>query len=191
MSTTTIIERGATLADIDNYPMDDGNRYELIDGAMYVTTQPHFRHQRIVHRLALALGIWNSASGTGEVQSAPGVILSEQNAVAPDLIWIRQDRLHLFDDDDGKLHGPPDLVVEVLSQGSANAQRDRQDKLKLYDRFGVTEYWIVDRFARQVEVYRRDAGQLTHAAAWGIDDQLTSPMLPGFDMPVESLFEDA
>jgi Uma2 family endonuclease len=185
---TTVIEHGATLEKLARYPMDNGNRYELIDGDVHVTTQPHFRHQRIIHRLALALGNWNNASRAGEVQSAPGVILSERNAVAPDLVWVRQERLHLFDDDDGKLHGAPDLAIEVLSDGSANEKRDRQDKLRLFDRFGVLEYWIVDRFARQVEVYRRETDQLVLAGVRGVDDDLTSPLLPGFVLPVESLF---
>jgi Uma2 family endonuclease len=188
MSTTSIIERGVTVDQLARYPMDDGNRYELIDGEVHVTTQPHFRHQRIIHRLSMALGSWNDASGTGEVQSAPGVILSEQNAVAPDLVWVRQDRMHLFDDTDGKFHGAPDLVVEVLSQGSANERRDREIKRDLYDRYGVEEYWVVDRFARRVDVYRRQAGALALVAQPGVDAELSSPLLPGFACPVASIF---
>jgi Uma2 family endonuclease len=185
---TTVIEYGASLETLDQYPMDNGNRYELIDGDVHVTTQPHFRHQKIVSELGYALMAWSKQTRAGDVFPAPGVILSERNAVAPDLVWVRQDRLHLFDDDDGKLHGAPDLAVEVLSDGSANEKRDRQDKLRLYDRFGVDEYWIVDRFARQVEVYRRDADQLVLAEVRGVDNDLTSPLLPGFVLPIESLF---
>jgi Uma2 family endonuclease len=186
---TTVIEYGASLENLDQYPMDNGNRYELIDGDVHVTTQPHFRHQKIVSELGYALMAWSKQTRAGDVFPAPGVILSERNAVAPDLVWVRQDRLHLFDDDDGKLHGAPDLAVEVLSDGSANEKRDRQDKLRLYDRFGVDEYWIVDRFARQVEVYRRPSDQLVFLANRATNDDLTSPLLPGFICSVAVLFQ--
>jgi Uma2 family endonuclease len=52
----------------------------------------------------------------------------------------------------------------------------------------VDEYWIVDRFARQVEVYRRDADQLVLAEVRGVDNDLTSPLLPNFVLPIASLF---
>jgi Uma2 family endonuclease len=86
------------------------------------------------------------------------------------------------------LHGAPDLAVEVLSQGSANERRDRETKLARYDRYGVTEYWIVDRVARRVDVYRRDSGSLSLVAQVQADELLTSPLVPGFACPVETLF---
>jgi Uma2 family endonuclease len=189
MSTTSIIERGVTVDQLADYPMDDGNRYELIDGALHVTTQPHLEHQRIVRKLSYALTVWDAHTGTGEVIIAPGVIFSERDAVAPDLVWLSNERAAaVLTPDDGKLHGAPDLVIEVLSQGSANERRDRKTKRDLYDHYGVEEYWVVDRFARRVDVYRRQAGALAHVAQPGIDAELSSPLLPGFACPIAALF---
>jgi len=187
MSTTTIIERGVTVTQLAQYPMDDGNRYELIDGELHVTTQPHWRHQFVALRFGNCLDTWVLQTGQGVVLLAAGVIFASGDAVAPDLIWVQQERLHLLDDD-GTLHGAPDLAVEIVSSGADNAQRDRETKLALYDRYGVTEYWIVDRFERQVDVYRRDTGSLSLVVQVQADALVTSPLLPGFACHVETLF---
>jgi Uma2 family endonuclease len=90
---------------------------------------------------------------------------------------------------DGKLHGAPELTVEILSPGSTNEQRDRELKLKLYSRIGVEEYWIADWRARTLEIYRRSEGRLQFAATLSGDDVLTSPLLPGFALPLGELWE--
>lgn len=189
---TTIIERGATVADLEAYPMDDGNRYELIDGEIHVSTTPHLVHQRIVRKLAAALTAWDMRDSLGEAFPASGVIFDDENAVIPDLVWVSAERApSVIDMETGKMHAAPDLAVEVLSEGSANAKRDRQDKLRMYDRFGVVEYWIIDRFAQQVEVYRREGEQLRLAVQLGVADDLTSPLLPGFACPLRWLLGDS
>jgi len=89
------------------------------------------------------------------------------------------------------MHGPPELVVEILSPGARNEYRDRDAKLKLYSRRGVDEYWILDCQSRRMEIYRRDAADpdvLRLAAALGEDDTVESPGLPGFGVRVGSLF---
>jgi Uma2 family endonuclease len=80
------------------------------------------------------------------------------------------------------------LVVEVLSPGKANEDRDRSAKLKLYSIQGVEEYWIVDRMAQRVEVYRREQAQLTLVATLLAQDAITSPLLSGFACAVAPLF---
>jgi Uma2 family endonuclease len=186
---TTIIERGATVADLDAYPTDDGNRYELIDGEIHVSTTPHLVHQRIIRKLSYLFTAWDVGSTLGEAFLALGVIFDDENAVIPDLAWVSAERApSVIDMKTGKLHAAPDLAVEVLSEGSANEKRDRQDKLRMYARFGVIEYWIIDRFAQQVEVYRREGEQLRLAVQLGSDDDLTSPLLPEFTCSVAWLF---
>jgi Uma2 family endonuclease len=93
--------------------------------------------------------------------------------------------------DDGKLHAAPELVIEVLSPGVANQQRDRQAKLKLYSRRGVQEYWLVDWQQQQVEVYRRTQAELALAATLYRGDTLQSPLLPCFFCQVTMLFIQA
>jgi Uma2 family endonuclease len=78
--------------------------------------------------------------------------------------------------------------VEVLSPGEANERRDRQVKLKLYASQGVQEYWLADRRLCQIQVYRRERGMLKLVSTLFAEDELTSPLLPGFSCSVGDLF---
>lgn len=177
-----------TTDDLDVFPLEDGKRYEIIDGELYVSTQPSYQHQRVSGRLFRALDAWDDQTGAGEVNTAPGVIFAIDDAVAPDVVWISRERLPSVLGRDGKLHAAPDLVVEVLSPGSANQKRDRDIKLRLYNVRGVLEYWIVDWIGRRVEVYRREQGALQLAGTMLEADALASPLLPGFSYRLEELF---
>jgi len=176
-----------TSADLEFLP-DDGKRYEIIDGELYVSRQPSWPHQRVCLRLGGALDVWSQETGLGEANAAPGVIFAEDDDVAPDLVWVSAERLPLILGLDAKLHGAPDLVIEVLSPGSANERRDREVKLKLYSRRGVREYWLIHWRLRQIEVYRRVDSTLELVATWLESDHLESPLLPGFSYPVRQLF---
>jgi Uma2 family endonuclease len=122
--------------------------------------------------------------------SAPGVIFSEDEAMAPDVAWVRRERLAIVIGEDGKLHAAPDLAVEVLSPGKQNESRDRKIKPARYAFWGVPEYWLVDRFSRTVEVYRLTSAAYAHIATLGADAELTSPLMPGFACPVAEFFAD-
>ena len=117
------------------------------------------------------------------------MVFNPEDAVAPDVIWIsreREDRIR----QEGRLNGAPELVVEVLSPGAKNEQRDRVDKLRLYSEQGVMEYWIVDWRRQTVEIYRPEQGTLRLAIKLGASDMLTSPVLPGFTCPVARFFAE-
>src|SRR5262245_19802604 len=174
-------------ADLDVLP-DDGKRYEIIDGELYVSRQPGYQHQYACSQLNIALGVWSNQTNVGVTLQAPGVIFADDDDVAPDVVWISRERLATALDQAGHLHTAPELVVEVLSPGSANERRDREVKLKLYSRRGVLEYWIVDWQQRKVEVYSRPNQALHLIATLYATDTLTSPMLPGFACPVIQLF---
>ncbi len=176
-----------TSSDLELLP-DDGKRYEIIDGELYVSKQPHWYHQLVCSELTIPLGQWSHETGAGFVVGAPGLIFAEDDDVAPDLVWVSAERLPTVLAPDGKLHAAPDLVVEVLSPGAANERRDREAKLKLYSRRGVREYWIVDWQRRQIEVYRRTDAALHLAATLLEADALQSPLLPGFALPLGELF---
>lgn len=79
-------------------------------------------------------------------------------------------------------------MVEVLSPGTENERRDREAKLKLYASRGVQEYWIADWRLQQVEVYRRENATLVLIATLLSNDELRSPLLPGFTCPVARFF---
>lgn len=167
---------------------DDGKRYEVIDGELYVTHQPSWNHQFAATRLARFLDEWSEATGLGMANTAPGLIFAEDDDVAPDVVWISRSRLQTALQEDGKLHSAPELVIEVLSPGSRNAIRDRQTKLKLYSRRGVQEYWIVDWQQQQVEVYRRHQSSLELVSTLLGEDVVNSPLLPGFSCPIQRLW---
>lgn len=185
MSTTTT---HWTSADLQSLP-DDGNRYEIIDGELHMSKQPHYYHQDVCSELHAALWNWNSTSRPGRVVIAPGLIFAEDDDVVPDVVWISNERLSVALEADGKFHEAPELVIEVLSPEKVNERRDREAKLQLYSRRGVSEYWIVDWMLRQIDVYRRDQAQLHHVATLEESDTLEPPLLPGFACSVASLFE--
>jgi Uma2 family endonuclease len=109
--------------------------------------------------------------------------------VAPDLVWVSKERVATIIAADGKMHESPDLVIEILSPGKANQERDREKKLALYSRYGVREYWIVDWRAITVEVYRHEQDELHLVQTLHSGDELTSPLLHGFSCPIDRFFE--
>jgi Uma2 family endonuclease len=177
-----------TIYDLESYPMEEGKRYEIIEGELLVSSQPHWKHQETCNNISVELTLWNRAEGRGRVLPAPGVIFDPQNAVAPDVVWVSAERLERVLGDDGKLHEAPDLAVEVLSPGPANTRRDREAKLRLYSLRGVREYWIADWHEKSLQVYRHQAGALKLVATLLEGDELESPLLPGFKVMVGRLF---
>ena len=178
-----------TSKDLESFPDNDGKRYEIIDGELYVSRQPHYNHQYVCNELAYFLTAWSKQTALGQVSGAPGLIFAEDDDVAPDLVWTSHSRLRTILQADGKLHAAPELVIEILSPGKTNETRDREAKLKLYSRRGVSEYWIVDWIGRRIEVYRRENAQLNLVATLLESDTLTSPLLPGFVCPLMELFK--
>ncbi len=152
-----------TSKDLEILPEDDGTRYEIIDGELYVSKQPHKHHQLVCTRIWSILQTWSIQADNGEAVVTPGLIFTDDNDVAPDVTWMSNERLATTSQRDGKYHTAPDLAVEVLSPGTTNEQRDREFKLWLYSRRGVLEYWIVSWMERRVEIYRRDAAMLRAA----------------------------
>ena len=180
-----------TIAAVEAFPQPlDDTRYEIINGELFVSTQPHYFHQKTSTRLCTALNAWSLETGLGEANWAVGVLFADDEAVAPDVVWIRRERVAEILGSDGKLHAAPDLVAEVLSPGRANERRDREAKLDAYSRRGVHEYWIVDWRQRQIEVYRREEIELRLVATLLEENTLESPLLPGFALTLRQLFAD-
>ena len=182
MSTTT----RWTSVDLESLP-DDGTRYEIIDGELFMSKQPHVYHQDVCTKVCIELGVWNQKENRGKVLSAPGLIFADDDDVVPDVVWLSNETLAISLGADGKLHSAPELAVEVLSPGKANERRDREAKLKLYSRRGVIEYWILSWQKRQIDVYRHADGQLRLEASLLESDTLESLLLPGFSVSVASL----
>ncbi len=177
-----------TSADLEVLP-DNGKRYEIIDGELYVSKSPTYHHQFACGRIHRHLDVWSEETGLGETNSGTGIIFADDDDVIPDVVWTSRDRLDKVLGSDGHFHAAPDLVVEVLSPGSANERRDRETKLKLYSRRGVLEYWIVNSLLSEITVYRRKGKTLKLQATLRSTDTLTSPLLPGFKCAVKSIFD--
>jgi Uma2 family endonuclease len=179
-----------TIHDLEVLPQNEWTTYEIIDGELFMTRSPHRRHQQIAHEICSALNLWSKQSEQGEAIFAPGVILSDADNVIPDVVWVSKARLTSIEDEAGHLIGMPELVVEILSSGEQNIRRDREAKLKLYSVQGAQEYWIADRFLKQLEVYRRENAQLVLTATLSVEDVLRSPLLPEFSCPISQFFGD-
>ncbi|MBD2176007.1 Uma2 family endonuclease [Pseudanabaena sp. FACHB-1998] len=177
-----------TSADLELMP-DNGNRYEIINGELFVTRAPHWKHQTTCGRFFTALDMWSIATKLGKTAMGAGVIFGDKDDVIPDVVWVSKEKYEILIDQAGHLLGAPDLAIEVLSAGTENEKRDREIKLKLYSSRGVLEYWIADWRAKQIQVYRRENGVLKLAMTLFESDTLTSPLLPDFSCLISQIFE--
>lgn len=177
-----------TTADLALFP-DDGKRYEIIDGELFVTRSPHLYHQGVVDAICTQLRKWSEASQLGNAFTGVGIVFTDADNVIADLVWVTRERLNHILDESGHLRGAPELVVEVLSASPQDKRRDKELKLKLYSLQGVQEYWIADRQKTALEIYRREAGQLKLAATLYETDMTTSPLLPEFNCQVSEFFK--
>lgn len=179
---------------------DNGWRYEVIKGVLYVTPAPKPRHQAISRELEDRMWTFVKAHNLGQVFYAPiDVFLpGQETPVQPDIIFIARDRLDIVRPDEG-IYGAPDLIVEVLSP--SDWIKDREEKLALYAETGVREYWIVapkpygakyyDQSlgkAPSIDVYTlREAGYELQGR-WGMGEVARSEVLPGFSVVVDEIF---
>lgn len=178
-----------TIADWDAMPYGDGNRYEIIEGELFVSCSPGLTHEIVLMNLIRRIGRFLEDNPIGLFVSGPGMILSNVSGVIPDAVLILKEQRNKIVKDD-RLHAPPALVVEILSPGSANIRRDRVSKLNLYAKHGVPEYWIVDPKNKVVERYIREMSSLILWETLQHDDPLTMTALPGFSCPVSDIFKD-
>ncbi len=180
------IEPLITVADLDACP-EDGNRYELIEGELFVSRAPGIPHQRVIQNLQIALAQYLKGNQIGILVPGTGVVFSDYDAVIPDLVLVRNERWsHAVTGE--KFTTAPDLVIEVMSSGKENRQRDQLVKRQLYGRYGVLEYWIVDPENRLVEVYRLQEERLESLATLRNGDEITTPLLPSLKLNVSEIF---
>lgn len=174
------------VSDLDLMP-DDTNRYEVIDGELFVSRAPSVDHQIVSSNLNAHFVIYLWGTPIGKVIPTPGVIFSDIDGVIPDLVFVTNDTLNRIRTGQ-RLTGAPDLIVEILSPGPDNQRQDRVAKMHLYGKFGVLEYWLVDPLNRSVEIYALEGQAFRKARTFSDQDELTSNLLPGFRCPVSSIF---
>lgn len=167
---------------------DDGRRHELIDGEHYMTPAPSIKHQQISMNLSKALSNYLATGSIGRVYAAPcDVVLSDTDVVQPDLLVVLSGSASIITD--RNVRGAPDLIIEILSE--TTRKTDEIIKRKLYERYGVQEYWIVDPELETVKVYRTiprgysRVAELSHETR----DTLSTPLLPDLSIPLTDLFK--
>ena len=178
-----------TYDDFVQFP-DDGKRHELIDGEHYVTPAPKYRHQIILGNLHLLIASWLEDHPIGRVILSPfDVLMSDFDVVEPDFLYLSNERAATVITVK-YAQGIPELVVEIASPSTRT--RDEGIKRHLYERAGVTEYWLIDPEFDRVCVYRRDGDAFGRAIELSREhgDVLTTPLLPGLDLPLAGIFRD-
>jgi len=166
---------------------EDGRRHEVVNGEHVMTPAPNLRHQDVLGNLYWALKSHLRTEGTGRLLLAPcDVVLSDFDVVQPDLLFVAREHEAILTET--HVEGAPDLVVEILSESTR--KNDLVVKRKLYGRFGVREYWVIDPVVEAVAVYRLEAGELHKESELTAEagDHLRTPLLPGLEVPLDSLF---
>ena len=173
-------------ADLERWP-EDGRRYELYDGEVYVIPAPLLIHQIVLGRLFEALNGYTRAHG-GLVLVAPlDIVLTNYDVVQADVLFFEANRVHLLD-----LYKvtrvPPDLAIEILSPSTA--RNDRGRKMQLLARHPVREYWLIDPKAVSVEVYRLTGREFVLASTANTSENVRSPLLPTLSLRPADLVAD-
>ena len=170
---------------VDDYMnLSDDKRYELIEGDLIVVPRPVPRHQRIVFNIILELGVYIKESHVGEVYQEVDVLLGD-NVVAPDIVFISQDRINIIGEKN--VQGAPDLVIEVLSPSTR--AYDKKKKGALYCRYGVKEYWLVEPDSNLVEIFYLEEKSWRWGGVYDTEDVLVSDLLPGLQLAVAKIFD--
>ncbi len=179
-----------TYDDLLTFP-DDGLRREIIDGELYVTPSPATPHQIVVGNLYYLLRSYLTAHPVGRILLAPlDVVFSQFDVVEPDLLFVSTARRDVVTTKN--IQGSPDLAIEVLSPGTRRT--DETTKRRLYERFDVLEYWLIDVKIEAVKIYRRSAtgvpfdriGEYTVEAG----DHVASPLFPDLQVSLAAIFQD-
>ncbi len=168
---------------------DDGRRYEVIRGHLFVTASPSFDHQYVVMQLGRRLADFVFGNHLGVVLISPFDILLPDGIatpVEPDILFIRAENQPRSGDKNYR--GVPDLFVEVLSPWTRRV--DKRIKLLAYQDAGVPEYWLVDPQSRTVVIYRLDVANRRYVEIEraGMEEEVGSEVLAGFRVRVGDLF---
>ena len=172
----------------DDYKLlPDHPRHELIDGDLIMSPAPVTFHQKVSAMLYFLLNQFILKHQLGWLFYAPvDVVLSQYDVVQPDLLFIARDHKSIIKKEN--IQGAPDLVIEIISPSTAG--QDRIVKRKLYAKFGVREYWIVDPEQKSIEVMQWAETGFKTLQVYPNGSQLHSQVLAGFELPLQEVFEE-
>lgn len=166
---------------------DDGKRYEVIDGILYMSPAPNIPHQAAVIQFGTRLMILVQDAGLGRVFVAPvdvELVPGGRGVVQPDVLVILNAKLDSITH--SHIVGAPDLVIEVASPSTAS--HDRRAKMDAYAQAGVREYWIADPYAQTVEPLVLLAGEFRSLGVFQGEATLPSRVVPELPVQVRQFF---
>ena len=167
---------------------DDGNRYEVIRGVLYVTPPPAPEHQFSSFEVSFQFSDFVRRNDLGLVLAAPLAVKLPRGIatpVEPDVMFFRKGNGPRWDL--GHYEGVPDLLAEILSPKTR--RRDQTVKLQAYQDAGVSEYWLIDPQDKTVVVYTLEKGKgYTELCRGSEGDRVHSAVLSGFELVVADLF---
>jgi Uma2 family endonuclease len=166
---------------------DDGFRYEVLDGELYMSPSPTIPHQDAVTYLVALMRLYADEHDLGKVLTSPvGVRLPDQPVpVQPDVVFVSKERADIIEHN--YIEGAPDLVVEILSP--SNWMYDRGKKQEAYRLAGVKEYWIGDYRAKTIDVLVLDKEAYILVNQYQVGDVAQSVVLAGFTIAVANVFK--
>jgi len=134
----------------DYQELPEGAPYQLINGDLVMTPSPSTYHQLISSRLEWEL-LKLKVKVSGEVIHAPiDVYFFETETYQPDILFITKERLNIIGEQ--RIEGAPDLIMEILSPSTA--YYDLKAKMRVYEKSGVREYWVIDPMEKSIEIYQ-------------------------------------
>ncbi len=182
-------ERQHELLTVEDYMAlpADGKRYELLEGELVVVPSPNTAHQRIVGNLYLLLRQHVQRNALGEVFTAPyDIVLGHRVVAQPDLVFVSQENAEIILP--AHVRGVPDLVVEVVSPSSA--KRDLLQKRRIYARYGVPNYWVVDPDDREVVAFVLEDEEYREAAVASRAERFSAPPFSDLQLPLVEIWSD-
>ncbi|MDH4127604.1 MAG: Uma2 family endonuclease [Spirochaetota bacterium] len=171
-----------TYSDYTN--LTDDNRYEILEGELIeMAPAPNYFHQTILAKLFNKLYNFSEENNLGDVRCSPlDIIFDDHNTLQPDIIYVSNDNKKIIKEKG--VFGPPDLVIEILSQSTVT--KDREIKFSIYEKFKVKEYWIVDPENKSVDVFCLEANNFSlHASS---KDKIKSKLFPNLEITLKDIF---
>jgi len=181
---------GMTYEEFIKFSEQSENRYEYIDGKVYLLSSPSFEHQAIIMEISNIMYQWFKGKKCRPLTAPFDVTLKRKddeeniNVVQPDMVVIC-DTENVTEK--GRYMGVPSLVLEVLSESTRS--KDMLKKLDLYANSGVNEYWIVNPFSREVYLYFFSEGGISEYRVFREKDVVQSVFFKGLEVSLEQIFE--
>lgn len=185
MPTTVHVEKKNRYTYEDYERLPEGSPYQLIGGELIMTPAPIPYHQDILGKIFYGLKRFLEENNLGKIYVAPiDVYFSATDVYQPDIIFISKERLNIIGEK--KIEGSPDIVIEILSPQTA--YYDLRVKKDMYEKSGVSEYWIVDPIKRSIELYKNSEKKFELITSAEGKGKIESRLIKGFSVGIEGLF---